>query len=145
MDCLKLKWLNVYDNSQITSVNHLRELEYLSVGGEKCRISDSGFGRCYKIRKLNIHDNWRITHVNHLTDLEELVVSDMCRVNRWGVYGCLKLKKISGSGCGHLISYLTKREQPGYDINLDRDGDSDSSDSDSSDSDSLDSDSSDYY
>ena len=108
--CQKLKRLYAGGNAQITSVNHLCELELLVIDGEKCGISDSGFRNCHKIRKLNIRGNRKVADLNHLSYLEELVVSNTCRVEGWGVHECLRLKRVTGSGCWHLISYLAKRD-----------------------------------
>lgn len=69
----KLTKLNAYNNSYITSVNHLTRLEYLDAS-YNCKIDNDSISKLTRIKILDISGN-KITNLGHMKKLEELHVS----------------------------------------------------------------------
>ena len=69
-----LRYLDLRRNYQVTSVNHLENLEVLD-NSEGCKLPQSGIMGCRRLKVLKVCWNPLITSVNHLTELEELEAS----------------------------------------------------------------------
>lgn len=61
------------NNKYITDVNHLINLEELSIGGIYCGVNNEGIKNLLKIKVLDISDS-NVSKINHLKNLEILIV-----------------------------------------------------------------------
>lgn len=67
----KITYLDIEDNKNITSVNHLKYLTYLNCSGS-CGVADGGISEIFNVTNLDVSGNKRITNINHLKMLTSL-------------------------------------------------------------------------
>lgn len=90
-----LKYLYApYENSAITNINHLQNLEYLDARYET-GINQYGISKLKNITYLNIDMNSKITNVNHLKKLTHLIASGNCGLDQDGISELENLIKIN--------------------------------------------------
>ncbi len=73
-ECTNIIELNIEDNKNVISVNHLKFLEKLDISGT-CAVNQTGITELCLIKILDASNNYNITDVNHLQLLEKLDIS----------------------------------------------------------------------
>src|SRR5687767_1539385 len=66
-----VKYLNVCNDSEVTNINHMKELRILDAR-RNSGIKNEGIKECDKIIELNASDNPKVTYVNHMRELKKL-------------------------------------------------------------------------
>ena len=102
----RLQKLNAYNNSRITSVNHLANtLIELNCAGYFCSINQEGINNLKVLQKLNAYNNSRITSVNHLANtLIELNCGRDCGINQKGINDLKVLQILNAFNNTKIIS-----------------------------------------
>lgn len=108
---LNLKKLVLFDNPNLTDINHLTNLKELIIIDSKCGIGNDGI-KNLNVKYLNVTNNSNITKINHMTNLTMLVApGNDCGIDNDSIKG-LNLSHLGAEGNYKIseIEHLTELE-----------------------------------